>query len=56
VSDQVVLAVGAFLGVGGQLLAAFVTRPRPKSVREVAYLVLPLAGAIVLAVLVWFRV
>lgn len=55
-SDQVVVAVGSALGVGGLLLAAVALRPRPRSLREVAYLVLPLAGAMVLAVLAWGRV
>jgi hypothetical protein len=55
VSDQVVLVVGTVLGVGGLLAAAAVLRPRPHSLLEVAYLVLPLAGAVVLAVLAWRR-
>lgn len=51
-----VVAVGSALGVGGLLLAAVVLRPRPHSLREAAYLALPLAGAIVLALLAWGRV
>ena len=55
-SDQVVLAVGTVLGIGGLMVAALVIRPRPHSVREVAYLLIPLTGAIALAVLAWGRV
>jgi hypothetical protein len=55
VSDQVILIAGTVLGVGGLLVAAMVLRPRPHSLLELAYLVLPLAGAVILAVLVWRR-
>lgn len=55
-SDQVVLAFGTVLGIGGLLVAAFLIRPRPDSFREIAYLVIPLVGAVVLSVLAWVRV
>lgn len=54
-SDRIVVALGAVLGVGALVAAALVLRPRPANVREVAYLVLPPAGAVVLAVLAWWR-
>jgi len=50
--DQVVLAVGSVLAVGGLALGA-VVGPRPRSVREVVYLAIPLCGAILISVLAW---
>ena len=53
--DRVVLVVGSILGVGSLLVAAVLGRPRPRSVRDVVYLALPLAGAAVLAWFAWSR-
>ena len=54
--DHIVVFAGTVLGVGGLLVAAIIMRPRPASIREVVYLVVPLAGAVALAALAWSRV
>ncbi len=53
--DRIVVAAGSVLGVGALLVAAVVGRPRPRSVREVAYLAFPLIGAVVISILAWSR-
>ena len=53
--DRVVVAAGTILGVGAAVVAAVLSRPRPRSLREVVYLALPVAGAVVLAGLTWAR-
>lgn len=51
--DRAVLFVGSVLGVGALLVAAVLTRPRPASMRDVVYLVMPLLGAVVLVAYAW---
>lgn len=51
--DRVVLIVGSLLGVGALLVAAVLTRPRPATMRDIAYLVMPLLGAVVLVAFAW---
>lgn len=51
--DRVVLVVGSSLGIGALLVAAALTRPRPARMRDLAYLVMPLLGAVVLVVFAW---
>lgn len=55
-TDRWWLAVGSLLAVGGLLVSAFTTRPRPRSFREILYLGVPIAGAVALVVLSWARV
>jgi hypothetical protein len=55
-SDRIVVLVGAALAVVPLLAAVIALRPRPATVREVVYVALPIAGAVVLAVLSWSRV
>ena len=55
-TDQAWVIIGAVLAMVGLLASAIATRPRPRSVLDVAYLALPIAGAVVLVVLAWQRV
>ncbi len=55
-NDRLLVVVGSVLAIGGLIVSALTTRPRPDSVREVAYLALPLAGATLLAALAWGRI
>ncbi len=55
-SDRAWVVVGSVLALGGLLAAAITNRPRPRSLREVLYLVIPLVGAAALVVLAWSRV
>ena len=55
-TDRTWVIVGAALAMFGLLASAVATRPRPRSLLEVAYLALPIAGAVVLVVLAWQRV
>ena len=43
--DQVVVAVGAVLSVGGLVVAAVVGRSQAHSLREITYVVLPIIGS-----------
>jgi hypothetical protein len=54
--DRVVLVVGSLLGVGALVVAALLTRPRPATLRDFAYLAAPLIGAVVLAGFAWAHV
>lgn len=54
-SETLILAVAAVLAIGGILAAAITTCPRPSTVREILYLVVPVAGVIVLVVATWAR-
>ena len=53
--DQVVVAVGAVLSVGGLVVAAVVGRSQAHSLREITYVVLPIIGAVVIAAMAWSR-
>lgn len=55
-TDRAWVVIGAMLAMVGLVASAVATRPRPRSLLEVAYLVLPIAGAVVLVVLAWERV
>lgn len=50
---NLMLVVGAVLAVGGLALAGVVTRPRPRTVRDVVYLVGPVVGMLWLVVAAW---
>lgn len=49
-SDFTIFVVAAILAVGGIVAAIVTTLPRPATIREAAYLALPLGGVIVLVV------
>ena len=53
--DQVVVAVGAVLSVGGLVVAAVVGRSPSRSLLEITYVVLPIIGAVVIAAMAWSR-
>lgn len=55
-SDRIVVLAGSVLAVAPLLAAMIALRPRPATVREAVYVALPIAGAVVLAVLAWSRV
>jgi hypothetical protein len=55
-TDRAWVIVGAVLALVGLLASAVATRPRPRSLLEIAYLALPIAGAVVLIVFAWERV
>ena len=54
-SDRVLLGIGALLTVVPVVVATLLARPRPDSVREALYLLLPVAGTLTLVVVAWAR-
>jgi hypothetical protein len=47
-AEQVVLAVAGTIAIAASMVALVVTRPRPRSILDSLYLMIPVAGVIAL--------